>query len=248
MTRADVLPGKPFPLGATPEADGVNFSVWSRHASAVELLLFDAVDSPLPSRVVRLRRDIHRTYYYWHVKVGGLVPGQRYGWRAAGPFEPSAGLRFDGEKLLLDPYGRAVEVPAGYDRAAASRPGDNARVAMKSMVADLSRFDWEGDRHPRIPFSRTFIYELHVRAFTRHPSSGLPESRRGTYAGLVEKIPYLRSLGVTAVELLPVFQYDPQDAPPSRINAWGYSPVSFFALHGAYAAAAGPLGALDEFR
>jgi glycogen operon protein len=248
VTQADLLPGKPFPLGATPGPKGVNFSVWSRDATAVELLLFDAVDSRRPSRVLRLPREVHRTYHYWHVLVGGVGPGQHYGWRAHGPMEPSAGLRFDGEKLLLDPYARAIAFPAGYDRQAAARPGDNAAVAMKSVVADPTRFDWEGDQPLRTPFSRTAIYELHVRGFTRHPSSGVAEARRGTYAGLIEKIPYLRSLGVTAVELLPVFQYDPQDAPAGRANTWGYSPVSFFALHGAYAAATDPLGALDEFR
>jgi glycogen operon protein len=195
-----------------------------------------------------LQRELHRTYHYWHVLVPGLGPGQHYGWRAHGPFVPSAGLRFDGQKLLLDPYARAIAVPPGYDRQAAAHPGDNAAVAMKSVVADLSGYDWEGDQPLKRPFSRTAIYELHVRGFTRHPSSGVAEARRGTYAGLVEKIPYLQSLGITAVELLPVFQYDPQDAPPGRTNTWGYSPVSFFALHGGYAAAADPLAALDEFR
>jgi isoamylase len=248
VKRADLLPGKPFPLGATPGPEEVNFSVWSRDATAVDLLLFDDADGRRPARVIELQTRVHRTYHYWHVLVPGLGPGQLYGWRARGPYEPGAGLRFDGEKLLLDPYARAIAVPPGYDRQAAGRPGDNAAAAMKSVVADLSRFDWEGDQPPRLPFSRTAIYELHVRAFTRHPGSGVAEPRRGTYAGLVEKIPYLRSLGVTAVELMPVFQYDPQDAPPGRLNAWGYSPVSFFAVHAAYAAAAGPLAALDEFR
>ncbi len=247
MTRTDPRPGKPFPLGSTPGPEGVNFSVWSRDATAVELLLFDD-HGAAPSRVIRLQREVHRTYHYWHVLVPGLGPGQRYGWRAHGPLDPGAGLRFDGQKLLLDPYARAIAVPAGYDRRAALRPGDNSEAAMRSVVADLSLFDWEGDQPPRHPFSRTAIYELHVRQFTSHPSSGLPESRRGTFAGLVEKIPYLRSLGITAVELLPVFQYDPQDAPRGRVNAWGYSPVSFFALHGDYAAARDPLAALDEFR
>jgi glycogen operon protein len=248
VNRADLRPGKPFPLGATPGPEGVNFSVWSRDATAVELVLFDGAEDPVPSRVIRLERGAHRTYHYWHAQVPGLQAGQHYGWHAHGPFEPGAGFRFDGEKLLLDPYARAIAVPGGYDRQAAARPGDNGAVAMKSVVTDLSSFDWEGDQPLRHPFSRTAIYELHVRGFTRHPSSGVAEPRRGTFAGLVEKIPYLRALGVTAVELLPVFQYDPQDAPPGLVNAWGYSPVSFFALHGGYAAAAEPLAALDEFR
>ena len=240
-------PGRPHPLGATPGPGGVNFSVWSRHASRVELVLFDRAGGR-PSRVLPLDPARHRTYHYWHAFVPGLAPGQLYGWRAHGPFDPARGHRFDGEKLLLDPYGRAVAVPPGYDRAAAGRPGDDAATAMKSVVADLSRYDWEGDAPLRRPFSRTVIYELHVRGFTRHPSSGVAEARRGTYAGLVERIPHLLDLGVTAVELLPVFAFDPQDAPAGRTNYWGYAPVSFFAPHPGYAAAPGPLGALDEFR
>jgi len=248
MAEADVLPGKPFPLGATPGEGGVNFSIWSRDATGVELLLFDRAEDHRPSRVIPLRRGPHRTYHYWHAFVPGAGPGQHYGWRARGPFDPAVGLRFDGDKLLLDPYARAVAVPAGYDRQAACRPGDNAGAAMKGVVADLTRYDWRGDAPLRRPFSRTVIYELHVRGFTRHPSSGLPEARRGTYAGLVEKIPHLVELGITAVELMPVFQFDAQDAPPGRRNYWGYSPVALFAPHTAYAAAGTPLGALDEFR
>jgi isoamylase len=115
-------------------------------------------------------------------------------------------------------------------------------------VADLSLYDWEGDAPLRRPFSHTIIYELHVRGFTRHPSSGIGEERRGTYAGLIEKIPYLQDLGITAVELLPVFQFDDQDAPPGFKNYWGYSPVSFFVPHGAYCSRRDPLGSLNEFR
>ncbi|MBL0277189.1 MAG: glycogen debranching protein GlgX [Anaeromyxobacter sp.] len=248
MVRTDTLPGRPFPVGATPEAGGVNFCIWSRDADALELHLFDRAEDAHPSDTVLLRRGVNRTYHYWHVFVPGLRSGQRYGWRAHGPLEPSQGLRFDGQKLLLDPYARAIDVPAGYDRAAARRPGDNAGQAMKAVVADLSAYDWEGDQPLRHPYARTVIYELHVRGFTRHPSSGVPAGRRGTYAGLIEKIPYLRELGVTAVELLPVFQFDQQDAPPGHLNYWGYSPVSFFAPHAGYAAAADPLGVLDEFR
>jgi glycogen operon protein len=246
--RAEIPePGRPFPLGAMPTPEGVNFSVWARHATRVELVLFDAADRD-PSRVLALDPAVHRTYHYWHAFVPGARPGQLYGWRAQGPFDPPRGHRFDGQKLLLDPYARAVVIPPGWDRAAASRPGDNAATAMKSAVAHRRRYDWEGDAPLRRPFSRTLIYELHVRGFTRHPSSGVSPDRRGTYAGLVEKIPYLVDLGVTAVELLPVFAFDPQDAPPGRRNYWGYAPVSFFAPHPAYAAAGDPLGPLDEFR
>ena len=131
------------------------------------------------------------------------------------------GLRFDPEKLLLDPYGLAVAVPEDYSRAAAQQPGDNTAVAMKSVVVDPSRYDWEGDCPLRRPYSETIIYELHVRGFTKHPSSGVSPDKAGTYAGLIEKIPYLKDLGVTAVELLPVFQFDAQDAPPGRPQLLG---------------------------
>ena len=241
-------PGRSFPLGATVCPGGVNFSVFSRRSAAVELLLFDTVDAPAPAHVIPLDPRTNRTYHYWHVLVPGLSTGQIYGYRTVGPSEPGQGLRFDPGKVLLDPYGRCVAVPDGYTREAASRPGDNAGLAMKSVVADLGAYDWEGDAPLYRPFSRTVIYEMHVRGFTRHPSSGVAPEKRGTYAGLIEKIPYLHELGVTAVELLPVFQFDPQDAPPGRRNYWGYCPVSFFAPHRGYSARQDLLGPLDEFR
>lgn len=214
----------------------------------MDLLLFDRVDDGRPARVVRFDPSVNRTYHYWHAFVPGVEAGQIYGFRAFGPFEPSSGLRFDPSKLLLDPYGRAVVVPKGYCRQAACQEGENAATAMKSVVTDPGAYDWEGDEPLRRPWARTIIYEMHVRGFTADPSSGLPELKRGTYAGLIEKIPYLRQLGVSAVELMPVYQFDPQDAPAGRTNYWGYSPIGFFAPHQAYSARRDPLGALDEFR
>ena len=241
--------GQSYPLGATLHAGGVNFSVYSKHCEALELLLFDGPDDPRPSRVIRLDPSRnHRTFHYWHAFVPGIEPGQVYAYRAEGRYAPHQGLRYDRDKVLLDPYGRAVAVPRGYDRKAARRPGDTAATAMKSVVADLSTYDWEGDTAPQHTFVETVIYEMHVRGFTRHPSSGLSGEKRGTYAGLIEKIPYLRDLGVTAVELLPVFQFDPQEAPPGLTNYWGYNPISFFAPHSSYASCTDPLGVLDEFR
>jgi glycogen operon protein len=240
--------GMSTPLGATVMRDGVNFSVFSRSATAVELLLFDDAQAAEPSRVVALDAHWHRTYHYWHVFVPDLQPGQVYGYRAHGPFAPERGLRFDPQKLLVDPYGLAVAVPASYDRGAAIRPGDNCATAMKSVVAETATYDWEGDRPLRRPFVRTIIYEMHVRGFTQHPSSAVADARRGTYAGVIDKIPYLQDLGITAVELLPVFQFDSQDAPDGRRNYWGYQPVSFFAPHQAYSSRPDALGALDEFR
>src|SRR5262249_20615989 len=153
-----------------------------------------------------------------------VQPGQVYAYRAHGPIAPDRGCRFDAKKVLLDPYGLAVAIPEAYDRRAAARAGDTAATAMKSVAADPARYDWEGDLPLKRPFAETVIYELHVGGFTRHPSSGVAPEKRGTFAGLIEKIPYLRDLGVTALELLPVFQFDPQDAPPGRVNYWGYQP------------------------
>ena len=240
--------GRSSPLGATPSLRGVNFSIFSRQAAGVQLLLFDGVDDGRASRVIRLDPSANRTYHYWHVFVPNVRPGQLYAYRVEGPFDPSSGMRFDPTKVLLDPYGRGVVVPEAYGRDAARRPGDNAGTAMKSVVIDVSAYDWEGDALLRRPSSQTIVYEMHVGGFTRHPSSGLPEKTRGTFAGLIEKIPYLKRLGITAVELLPVFQFDSQDAPPGRVNYWGYAPVSFFAPHQGYSSRRDPLGAVDEFR
>ena len=240
--------GVAAPLGATVREGGVNFSVFSKHASHVELLLFGNENASQPSTVIPLHAGKHRTYHYWHVFVPGLQAGQVYAYRSHGPFEPERGLRFDAEKVLLDPYGRAVVVPETYDRRAAMRAGDNGAAALKSVVADPGRYDWEGDRPLRRPLVETILYELHVRGFTRHPSSGVATEKRGTYAGLIDKIPYLKDLGVTAVELLPVFQFDPQAVPEGLVNYWGYQPISFFAPHAAYSSRRGALAALDEFR
>lgn len=249
LAHSKIETGQSYPLGATPQPDGVNFSVYSKHCEALELLLFDGPESPQPSRVIRLDPSRnHRTFHYWHVFVPGIGPGQVYAYRAEGRYAPELGLRYDREKVLLDPYGRAAVVPRSYEREAARRPGDTAATAMKSVVADLSTYDWEGDTSPGHAFSKTVIYEMHVRGFTRHPSSGVPGEERGTYAGLVKKIPYLQELGVTAVELLPVFQFDPQEAPPGLSNYWGYNPISFFAPHSGYACSDEPLQVLDEFR
>jgi isoamylase len=223
--------GRSFPLGASFAPGGVNFSVFSRSASAVDLLLFDRDDDKQPARVIPIDSATNRTYHYWHVFVPGVEPGQLYGYRVHGPFDPASGLRFDSGKVLLDPYGLGVVVPASYSRDAARLFGDNTSAAMKSVVVDSADYDWEGDTPLCHPSSRTIIYEMHARGFTRHPSCGLSPKTRGTYAGLIQKIPYLQQLGITAVELLPVFQFDAQDAPPGRVNYWGYSPVSFFAPH-----------------
>ncbi|EMI52595.1 glycogen debranching protein, partial [Rhodopirellula sallentina] len=247
MSQTNVL-GQTAPLGATVCEDGVNFSIYSRSAKGVDLLLFDHVDAATATRTISLDPIANRTYHYWHTFVPGIKAGQLYGYRVHGPSLPEIGQRFDHEKLLLDPYGRGCSVPPGYSRDAAQQPGDNTSSAMKSVVIDPTTYDWEDDAPLQRPASQTIIYEMHVRGFTRNPNSGIDESKRGTYAGLIEKIPYLVDLGVTAVELLPIFQFDAFDAPPGKTNYWGYAPISFFSPHAAYSSRQNPLGVIDEFR
>jgi glycogen operon protein len=239
---------RPFPIGATTTDGGVNFSLFSRTAEGVELLFFDSEDDAKPARVVRLDPATDRAYHYWHSFVPGIRSGQLYGYRVYGPSNPANGLRFDSAKVLLDPYGRGVVIPKGYTRTAAHNPGDNAATAMKSVVVDPDAYDWEGDSPLRCPSVRTVVYEMHVRGFTRHPNSGLNDKLRGTYAGLIEKIPYLKNLGITAVELLPIHSFDAQDCPPGVVNYWGYAPIGYFAPHPAYSSRRDPLGPVDEFR
>lgn len=228
--------------------DGVNFCVFSKNCVAMELLLFDSVGDTRPQRVIPLMPERNKTFYYWHVFVPGLKAGQLYAYRVYGPFSPEEGHRFDGWKVLIDPYTRAVVGGDRYDRDAAIRPGDNCATALKSVVVDSSNYDWEGDVPLNLPYARSVIYELHVAGFTKHPSSGVPAEKRGTYAGLIQKIPYLQDLGITAVELLPVQQFDPYDAVAPLTNYWGYSPIAFFAPHHQYSYRQDPLGPVYEFR
>jgi isoamylase len=244
----EIFPGRSFPIGARITRRGVNFSVYSRGSIGMDLLLFDHPNDATPARVITLDPVINNTYHYWHVLVPGIKVGQLYGYRAHGPYDPPKGMRFDPEKVLLDPYGRAVVFPKAYDRGAACLVGNDTAVAPKSVVVNTEEYDWDGDRPINRSFSETVIYEMHVAGFTRHPNSEVSPEKRGTYAGLIDKIPYLRDLGVTAVELLPVFAFDPQDAPPGKTNYWGYSPLSFFAPHPFYSSDQDPLAPLDEFR
>ena len=184
---------------------------------------------------------------YWHVHVAGVGPGQLYGFAAHGPWAPEEGLRFDSSKTLLDPYGRGVVVPRGYRRLFAGETDDTA-VPMKSVVVDTAQYDWDGDRPLERPWRDTVVYEAHLAGFTASPSSGVAPARRGTYAGFIDKIPYLVGLGINAVELLPIFQFDALAAPAGRTNYWGYQPVSFFSPHAAYASGSGSTAPADEFR
>jgi len=182
--------GKSFPLGSTLVPGGANFSVFAKHSAGAQLLLFDDIDAPKPSRVIDLDPRSNRTYHYWHAFVPGVTAGQIYAYRIVGPFDPVRGLRFDPNKVLLDPYGKCIARPAGRSREAARHPGDNAATALRNVVVDPSTYDWEGDAPLGRPFAKTIIYEMHVGGFTRHPNSGVAPGRRGTYTGLIDKIPY----------------------------------------------------------
>ncbi|MEM9065363.1 MAG: isoamylase [Planctomycetota bacterium] len=245
--------GTPTPLGATwlSEREAWNFSLVSRHAQRVELLLFREDEPGTPALIREMAFPDNKSGHFWHCRVAAAeAPGAfAYAYRVDGDnVGHDAGWnRFDPLKLLLDPYAKAVWFPPGYDREAARHAGANAGKAMLGVLPSpggelLEPFDWQGVESPRHGADLVF-YELHLRGFTAHPSSGLSRETRGTYLGLIEKIPYLRDLGVTAVELMPVFQYDSSDG-----NYWGYSPVGFFAPHAQYGSGASPTAHVAELK
>ena len=210
LTRRRLSPGHFYPCGATLAGDGVNFAVFSEHAEEVWLLLFDDPDGD-PTDVIRVE---NRTRHIWHVFVHGLLPGQYYGYRMRGSYDPAHGLRFNEHKFLIDPYARALSgkvkydgfLHFAYDMSAGKGDmvadlRDSTQVIPKGIVVD-DRFDWEGDAPPQIEFEKLVIYEAHLKGLTAHPSSGV--AHPGTYLGVVEKIPYLKDLGINAVEFLPI--------------------------------------------
>lgn len=232
----DIEPGEPYPVGATLDDRGVNFSVFSRHANSVELLLYRRAGSSTPFQVIPLHPEVNRTFYVWHVRVLELPAGTWYCWRMDGPRDIRNGLHFDSQKNLLDPWAKAVSDRL-WDRSAACVPGDNGPCSMRCGVIK-EHYDWEGDAPLEIRSEDSIIYEMHVGGFTRHASSGVENP--GTFSGMIEKIPYLKELGITHVELLPVMAFDEQDVPPETAalglkNYWGYSTHSFFSPHPGYA-------------
>ena len=246
-----VKPGRPHPLGATVTPDGVNFAFFSQHATGIELLLFDEHDDPEPVQVIPLEPKLNKSFHFWHCLVKGLQPGMHYAVRVDGPWEPHEGHRFNRNKVLIDPYARG-NTNNLWDRVAACGMEDNLTKSLRSVVIDTENYDWEGDQPLRRPMGESIIYEMHVRGFTQHPSSGVKNP--GTFAGVIEKIPYLQSLGVTAVELLPVFEFDDTEVirvgPNGSVlkNFWGYSTVSFFAPHRAYCVSPEEGAHIREFR
>jgi glycogen operon protein len=252
-------PGKSYPLGATWTGDGVNFAIFSEHATAVELCLFDNVAAPKEKLRIPLRE---RTEFVWHAFLPDSRPRQLYGFRVHGSYEPARGLRFNDSKLLLDPYAKSIAGQikwsdemfsyvvgdANEDLSRDSR--DNAWAMPKSVVVDPT-FDWGNDQKPNIPFSETVIYEVHVKGFTKLRRD-LPEDLRGTYAGLAsdQAIDYLKDLGVTAVELLPVHTHldDKALVNCGLKNYWGYNTIGFFAPHASYSSNREPGAEVIEFK
>lgn len=239
--------GSASPLGATwlDDEKAYNFAIYSKEADSVTLLLYGSDDFSTPAWSIPFEFPRNKTSRIWHARVpGAAVAGARYyAYRIGGPFDPGAGQRFDSDKILLDPYASAVFFPPGHSRAAACVPGSNAgRAPLGILPARQPPAMPEKTPAPRHTHDLV-IYEAHVRGFTRREGSGVAEAERGTFAGIVAKIPYLRQLGITAIELLPVHQFDPQEG-----NYWGYMTLNFFAPHAGYARDGTAESAIAEFR
>jgi isoamylase len=252
-TIYQVEPGAMHPLGAVPDEHGVNFSIFSEHATSAQLLLFAEHNAPEPVLVVPLDPWEHRTFFFWHVYIRGARPGMHYAYRFDGPQDvDQTGNRFNKNKVIIDPYTRGITT-ALWNRAAAVGPQDNLRSSMRAAIIDAVGYDWEGDQSLKRPLNEAIIYEMHTSGFTRSPSS---DSRYpGTFAGVIEKIPYLKDLGITAVELLPIFAFDeqgisgrnPLNGQPLK-DYWGYNPVCHFAPHAGYCLAPGEGSHIRNFR
>ena len=234
-TERQVWPGRPEPLGATWDGEGTNFALFSEAAAAVDLCLFDGGGRELDEGGRETRLPLTEvTAHVWHGYVPGVAPGQHYGYRVHGPYDPGRGMRFNPAKLLVDPYARAIDRVPDWDDVA--DPRDSAAHVPWSVVVDTS-FPWGDDRHPGTPWHETVIYETHVRGFTaRHPD--VPDALRGTYAGLAHPaaVGHLNALGVTAVELLPVHHFfsEPFLVERGLRNYWGYNSLGYFAPHARY--------------
>ncbi|ARV57301.1 glycogen debranching enzyme GlgX [Nostocales cyanobacterium HT-58-2] len=246
-----VAPGHTYPLGATPDQGGVNFSIFSEHATSVTLLLFNHVNDRQPRQTIQLNPKINKTFHIWHIYVKGLKPGTAYAYRVDGPQNlHGAGHRFNKNKALIDPYAKGVSANL-WNRTDALGSEDNLSTSMRSVVVDISDYDWENDRPLKRPMSETIIYELHVRGFTNSPSSGCQYP--GTFSAVIEKIPYLKELGVTAVELLPIFDFDEEEV-IREVNGkrlkdyWGYNPHSFFVPEVSYCTSPEETSPITQFR
>jgi isoamylase len=245
--------GTPQPLGTNVLAGAVNFSLFSQHATAVQLLLFASPIDLQPTQIIDLGPP---TQFYWHTQVQGLLTGTAYAYRVSGPSGPGVteqfGHRFDPTKVLIDPYALG-NTDTLWQAGLSVAPGDNVATSMRSLVIDSAAYDWQGDAPPNTPLDQTIVYELHARGFTRSPTSAT--TNPGTFAALIEKLPYIKSLGVTAIELMPIFDFD--EKTPKHIdpvtgahlnNFWGYDPISFFAVQSAYCVSPNTATHIHEFR
>ena len=253
-SKAKVRPGEPFPLGASWDGRGTNFAVFSEVAERVELCLFD--DEGQETRIALPEK----TAFCWHGYVSGVRPGQKYGFRVYGPWDPARGHRCNPAKLLVDPYAKSISGGVEWNDAVFAYPlggddlqrdeRDSAPYMPKSVVVD-DGFDWDGERRPGRKLHETVIYEVHVKGFTKR-CTAIPEHLRGTYAGLAHpaSIEHLTSLGITAVELLPVHQFvhEKHLVDKGLRNYWGYHSYGYFAPHNEYAAQTDPLAAIREFK
>ncbi|MGZ5285801.1 MAG: glycogen debranching protein GlgX [Flavisolibacter sp.] len=254
-----IYPGKPYPLGATWDGEGINFALFAENATGVDLCLFETRESMVESVKIRIKEVSHRV---WHVYVPGLKPGQLYGYRVYGPYEPSNGHRFNPNKLLIDPYAKAIagtiqwhDALFGYelgheDQDLSFSDVDSAPYIPKCAVVDPN-FDWEGDVSPCIPYHKSIIYEMHVKGFTQlHPD--IPENIKGKYAALGHPatIKYLKELGVNAVELMPVHHFvnDRLLKEKGLSNFWGYNSIGFFAPDARYASSGNQGEQVIEFK
>ena len=242
----DLSPGRPYPLGATYDGSGTNFSLFTEHGERVEVCLFDANGREARVPLMEETAQIH------HGFIAGIGPGQRYGFRVHGPWRPAAGLRCNGDKLLLDPYGKAVDGEVRWNRSVFShQQADESRISRSDSAPSMPKnvvispyFDWGNDRPPETPWDQTVVYELHVKGFTAlHPA--VPPPLRGTYAGLATDavVDHLLSLGVTAVELQPIHQFihDEKLLAAGLRQYWGYNSICYLAPHNAYSSS-GTLG------
>tara|TARA_B110000495_G_scaffold203913_1_gene230746 strand:- start:3915 stop:6005 length:2091 start_codon:yes stop_codon:yes gene_type:complete len=230
-----------LPYGAVVHDHGVQFAIFSRHASEMRLLLYQSVEDTDPTEIITFDPTSDRWGDIWSIFVPQISVGQLYHFQANGPFDPDRGLRFQPHARLIDPYAKAL--------AGTFQPSDDGIIRPPKCVVIDDNFDWEGDRHLRRDMSESIIYEMHVKGFTQHPSSGV--AHPGTYLGVIEKIPYLQSLGVTAVELMPVHEFPilaMDGSTTGRPNYWGYDPLAFFAPHRGYAAGSEPGSQVVEFK
>ncbi len=256
MQSAGVHSGSPLPLGTSQRDHGANFAFFSRHATRVRIEFFEHPDDEAPTRQVDLDSSLNRTGDVWHVEVEGIQHGQLYAYRVDGPWLPAEGQRFNFSRLLLDPYATAVSRPVkwdfdkafGYDPSSPERDLARANTddagAMPKCIFTCEPFDWNGDQPLKHSGEKTVIYEMHVRGFTVNPNAGVQDP--GTYRGLIGKIPYLQDLGVTAVELMPVQEFNENRQPLG--DYWGYAPVVFFAPKASYSSRTGAGEQIVEFR